>query len=297
MTNQTPNRRAAIAAQRAASRRARTRNRLLLAGGAIVAVVVVIVVLVVVPGHGSPGSSGGPAVPTGAALSRLVGQVTSVPVTTSDAVGTGQASSPPARITGAPLTAGGKPEVLYMGAEYCPYCAAQRWALIVALSGFGTFSGLAATHSAAKDGAGHAEPYPNTPTFTFVHASFTSQYLTFTAVEMQTNIPDPSTGGYTTLQTPTAEQQALLSKYDAAYQGAIPFIDLGNRYLSVGASFDPAALSGLTWDQIAADLHEPSTRVAKSVLGAANHLTAAMCALTNDQPATACTITVKSLGA
>ena len=34
------------------------------------------------------------------------------------------------------------PEILYMGAEYCPYCAAQRWATIVALSRFGTWSGL-----------------------------------------------------------------------------------------------------------------------------------------------------------
>ena len=34
------------------------------------------------------------------------------------------------------------PEVLYLGAEYCPYCAAQRWTTIIALSRFGTWSGL-----------------------------------------------------------------------------------------------------------------------------------------------------------
>ena len=35
-----------------------------------------------------------------------------------------------------------KPELLYIGAEYCPYCAASRWPLIIALSRFGTFKGL-----------------------------------------------------------------------------------------------------------------------------------------------------------
>jgi hypothetical protein len=32
--------------------------------------------------------------------------------------------------------------MLYIGAEYCPYCAAERWPLVMALSKFGTFSNL-----------------------------------------------------------------------------------------------------------------------------------------------------------
>lgn len=294
VTNQTPSRRSSIAAQRAAARKARTRNRLVLAGVAIVAVVAVVVAFVLLQGSGSPAPAG-PAVPTGPALARVSGKVTSVPVSASDAVGTGSVTAPPKTIAGPALTAGGRPEVVYLGAEYCPYCAAERWALIVALSRFGTFSGLAATHSAAKDGAGHAEPYPNTSTFTFAHSQFRSRYLTFTPVEMNTNIPDPTTGGYTSLQSPTAAQQALLSKYDQAYQGAIPFLDLGNRYVSVGASYDPAVLSGLNWSQIADGLHTPSSPVAKGVLGAANYLTAAMCGLTHNEPATACTPAVRAL--
>ena len=96
-----------------------------------------------------------------------------------------------------------------MGAEYCPYCAAERWSMIVALSRFGTFSGLSTVHSSTTDTPS------NISTFTFHGSSYTSKYLTFTPVEMQTNIPDPSTGSYTTLQTPTKEQQALITKYDA----------------------------------------------------------------------------------
>jgi len=295
MTNQTPGRRTRIAAQRAAARKARTRNRLTLAGVAIIAVIAVIVAFVVLQGSGSSPTSRGPTPPTGQALNRVAGKVAGVPASTSDAVGAGQVTSPPKTIQGPPLTGGGHPEVLYLGAEYCPYCAAERWAMIAALSRFGTFTGLAATHSAAKDGAGHAEPFPNTPTFTFAHSQFRSRYLTFTPVETNTNIPDPSSGGYTTLQNPNAAQQALLSKYDQAYQGAIPFLDLGNRYLSVGASYDPSVLNGLTWDQIAAGLHNPSSPVAKGVLGSANYLTAAMCGLTHNQPSSACTPAVRAL--
>src|SRR5438309_707950 len=48
------------------------------------------------------------------------------------------------------LTFAGKTEVLYIGAEYCPYCAAERWSLVVALSKFGSFSGLTYMQSARQ---------------------------------------------------------------------------------------------------------------------------------------------------
>jgi Domain of unknown function (DUF929) len=291
-------RRARIAAQRAAQQRAGRRNRLLLAGGAVVVVVGVVLGLVLANGGGSPSASGTATPgPSGTALAAVTALVTAVPASTLDQVGAGQVSARPASITGDPLTSGGKPEMLYIGAEYCPYCAAERWAMIVALSRFGTFSGLSAIRSAAHNGAGDAEPFPNTPTWTFYHSAYTSSYLVFTPVEQYTNIPDPSTGGYTPLMNLTAQQEALLAKYDAASQGAIPFIDYGNKFTSVGASYDPTVLKDLTWAQIAADLHDPSSAVAKGVLGTANYATAALCELTGNKPATACTATVRSLQA
>jgi hypothetical protein len=293
-------RRGRIAAQRAAEQAKVRKRRLYLAGGSIIAVIAVVVAFVLASSNGgssgaAPGSTAAP--PTGSDVTSVVGQLTSVPASTLDQVGAGTTQANPTSITGPALTSGGKPEVLYIGAEYCPYCAAERWAMIVALSRFGTFSGLAPIRSAAKDGGGNAEPYPLTPTWTFAKSSFTSSYLTFTPVEGYTNIPDKATGFYTVLQTPTAAQQALLNKYDAAYQGAIPFIDYGNKFLSVGASYNPALLSGLTWAQIAADLHDPTSAVAKSVLGTANFATAAICSLTGNQPASACTSTVRVLQA
>jgi Domain of unknown function (DUF929) len=290
-------RRARIAAQRAADERARRRNRLLLASGAVVVLVGIALGFVLSRGNGgSPGSSATASPgPTGDALTAVTKVVTSVPAATLDQVGAGQVASLPTSVTGTALTSGGKPEMLYIGAEYCPYCAAERWAMIVALSRFGTFSGLTTIRSAARNGGGQAEPFPNTPTWTFYKSTYTSTYLTFTPVEEYTNIPDPSTGGYTTLMNLTAEQQALITKYDAANQGAIPFIDYGNRYISVGASYDPNVLKGLTWAQIAADLHDPSSPVAKGVLGTANFATAALCSLTGNQPASACIPAVRAL--
>ena len=189
-------RRERIAAQRAAERRAEQRRRILIAAGSIIAVVAIVVAFIVVKANSKPpaNSSNGP---TGAALAGVVSDLTSVPTSTTDKIGDGggQVNAKPKAVTGGtPLTANGKPEMLYMGAEYCPYCAAERWAMIQALSRFGTFSGLSTSHSAAANGAGQAEPYPNTPTFTFHGSSYTSKYLTFTPVETQTNIPDKSTG-------------------------------------------------------------------------------------------------------
>ena len=291
-------RRARLAAQTARQQSRERNRRLLLAGGAIVVVVGVVLGFVLTGGGGSAPTAGSTAAPpTGSASTTVISQLTSVPAATLDQVGAGQTASKPTSISGAALTSGGKPEVLYIGAEYCPYCAAERWAVIVALSRFGSFSGLATIRSAAKDGGGNAEPYPLTPTWTFAKATYTSNYLTFTPVEGYTNIPDKSTGFYTPLQTPTAAQVALLNKYDAAQQGAIPFIDYGNKFVSIGASYNPAVLAGLTWAQIANDLHDPSSPVAQAVLGVANYSTAAVCGLTHDQPASACTAVVRSLQA
>ena len=282
---------------------AHARKRLLTAGGAILVVVAVVVAFVVFQQPGTPGDGGATdastanAAPLATTLAQVIGQVTTIPAAVFDAVGPGDATSAPTTVSGSPLVSGGKPVVLYIGAEYCPYCGAQRWAMISALGRFGTFTGLRTIRSAAVNGSGGTEPYPHTPTWTFVHATYTSKYLSFTAVEMNTNIPDKKTGGYTPLQTLTGQEQALFGKYDATYQGAIPFIDFGDKYVSVGASYDPGVLSGLTWSRIAADMHDPGTAVAKAVLGAANYLTAAICGLTNDQPATACTPTVQALRA
>jgi Domain of unknown function (DUF929) len=293
-------RREKIAAQRAAERRSEQRRRILIASGSVVVVLAIVLVFVVVKlNGGKPSASSAQGLsngPTGSALSAVVDKVTSVPASALNSAGDGggAVTGKPTTISGPPLTSNGKPEMFYTGAEYCPYCAAERWAMIVALSRFGTFQGLATVHSAVANGAGNTEPDPDTPTFTFLHATYSSPYLTFTPLEIQTNIPDPSTGTYTDLQKPTAAQQALITKYDGS-GGAIPFIDFGNKYVISGVSYDPGVLDGLSWATIANDLSNPNSTVAKAVDGTANYITAAICKMTGNQPASACTTTVQSL--
>lgn len=303
-----PDRRHKIEAQREAARRARRRNWLLAAGGAVLTAVIVVVALVLAqpgtsPSLKTPPSDG----PTAAALASTVRELTAVPASVLDQVGGGELStadigSPTAAgggyltpVTGAPLTAGGKPEVLYVGADFCPYCAAVRWPLIVALSRFGTFSGLAPTRSAIENGAGQAELYPSTVTWTFSSASYASQYLTFTGVELYTNVPDASTGGYTAIKALTQEQQAVMAASDPS--GGIPYINVGGAYvqISVLAPYGPQDLQSKTWDQVTAAAHDPSSALGRNINASANYLTAAICKVTGDKPATACTPAVTAL--
>jgi hypothetical protein len=291
-------RREKIAAQRAAERRSEQRRRILLASGAVVVVLAIVLTFVIIKLNNKPSSSSGQALtngPTGSALTAVVDKVTSVPASVLNAVGDGGgAVSKPGKGDGNALTENGKPEMLFIGAEYCPYCAAERWAMIVALSRFGTFTGLSTVHSAVRNGSGGAEPDPNTPTFTFRNATYSSPYLTFTSVEVNTNIPDPSTGGYTTLQTPTAAEQAIWTHYSS--QEGVPFVDFGNKYVITGPSYDPGVLAGLSWATIAADLSNPNSPVAKAIDGTANYITAAICkGMTGNQPASVCTSTIQSL--
>ena len=289
-TKQAPDRRARVAAQREAARRANQRKRIYLAAGSIVVVVAIVVAFVLVKaGSGGKSAGGASNGPTGAALTAVVNDVTGVPASTLDAVGDGGGSvtGKPAPITGSPLTSDGKPEMLYIGAEYCPYCAGTRWAMIVALSRFGTFSGLRTIHSSTTDTPA------NLPTWTFYQSRYTSSYLTFTPVETTTNVRQGNS--YPPLQTPTAQQQQIQQTYDP--NGTIPFISFGNKYVLANAPYDVTLLQGKTWAQIASALKDPSSPIAKAIGGAANYMTAAICKLTGNQPATACTSVVQSLQA
>jgi uncharacterized protein DUF929 len=296
-TKQGASRRERIAAQRAIERRRQVRNRIFIAIGAVAVVVVVVVVFVVFAANKkSPAAKPSANGPTGSALANVVKDTTTVPASTLATIGAGSVTSPPSSLAnGTPLTSGGKPEMLYVGAEYCPYCAFERWGMVVALSRFGTFKNLSTTHSSSSD------QFPNTPTWTFYKSSYTSKYLAFSSVEETTNQLASNGQGYEPLQTPTAAQQALLAKYDAppyvpaASKGAIPFVYIGGKYLISGASASPSVLQGKTWASIASSLKDPNTDVAKAVGGTANFITAAICKTTGNQPSNVCTPGITAL--
>ena len=119
-----------------------TRSRFpLIAIGGVVGVVVVMVGVSAFLRNPAPTSSGGPG---SGDTEQVVAAVTNVPASALDAVGAGQGITPPVALPPSvpPVVSDGAPEVLYIGAEYCPFCAVERWPLVVALSRFGTFAGL-----------------------------------------------------------------------------------------------------------------------------------------------------------
>lgn len=247
----------------------------------IVAAAVIVVLVAGIVFHLRSGGSA-PAQPTAGNVQQAVRETTHIPASVYDRVGTTSLdpnqlpiSVPknPSTLTGA----GGLPEVLYMGGEYCPYCGAARWVMLAALSRFGSFSGVQASFSSSSD------VYPNTPTFTFVHTRFSSRYVDFVPVEMYSRNP-PSSGG-PDLQKPTAQEDQLASRYDPS--GGIPFILIGARYVGT-TPFSPQDLAGRTQRQIAAALSDPSKRTTQDIVANANLLTAAICSTTDGAPSNVC---------
>jgi uncharacterized protein DUF929 len=262
----------------------------------LAAAVIVVVLLGLVAARWLTSNSTTPTA-EGPASDALMKQVTSLPAASFEQVGKGSLVSLPTAVR-ADVERGpaGLPIVYYIGAEYCPFCAGERWPLVLALSRFGTFSGLRLTHSASDD------VYPNTATFSFVGASYASPYVSLSAVELQSNVRSGNT--YRALQTPTADQTRVLQKYNAApyvpasSAGSIPFIDFAGQYVVSGASFDVGVLRGLSQDQIALTLADTNSAQSRAILGSANALTAAICSATGDSPSDVCGLgAVKSLEA
>ena len=270
-----------------------------LAIGLVVVVVATLVIIKVASGSGTPSKSAG----FQATDATTVAELTKIPLSVFNTVGvtsTVAQVSPPQAVKGQPLltstsaTGARLPWVFYFGAEYCPFCAAQRWTTIIALSRFGTWTGLGNTASSTLSG----EVFPGTPSFTFFKAKYSSKYLVFKGVEQLNNVFNNAINNYSPLQTPTKQEVALVTKYDnskwiktltATERGSIPFITYANQYLVAGASYTPATLQGLTRGAIAAGLSDPTSPVTDAIIASANFQTAAFCTLTKNQPGTVCT--------
>jgi hypothetical protein len=221
------------------------------------------------------------------ALAKLIAEVTTAPISGGKSAYFGYpAGTFPQPVSGPALMRDNKPEVFYVGAEYCPYCGAQNWALIVALSRFGTFSGLNTVRTHPYLGIAPVDGW------TFYGSTYTSKYLAFVPVERYSDVlahpngnPDDASS-YRALQQLTPAQHAVFDKYDNSH--AVPFIDFAGQFVLVGASVDVGLLAGKTWSQIAGALRDARTPAAQAVLGAANSLTAQLCQLTGSKPAAVC---------
>lgn len=263
----------------------RFRRYLSLSFPVLIAVILGVYVLVWFVSNANPSLRANPADP------QLVGQVTGIPQSTWQRVGTGGVSNPWRSISGQPALNGsnGHPAFFYVGGEFCEFCATERWAILTALSRFGSFSHLSQLRSYDDQLA----------TFSFYRSAYSSPYLDFAPVEHVGNMKDILCQ-FVSLQPFQGTQEQLFTRYaNTAYlptgQG-LPFIDLNNHYL-LGGGIDPTVLQNtaheaLSWPEIARALTIPSSPIAQQILGTANYLTAAICVVTNQQPGSVCQVSV-----
>lgn len=224
------------------------------------------------------------------APSAVASDIASVPAKAFDAVGdpAGPVLDQPSKVDGKPtLELRGLPAVVWVGGLYCPTCSAERWALVVALSRFGTFKKLYVTQSSSHD------VYPSIPSFSFYPSEYESSDVSLSAVEEYGNTQSAyAPSGYEKLQSPTPFEAAVLHELDrkpwVTQSGILPFVDVANKIVISGSSFDPSVLSGLTIQQIATRVLIPTSHVGQAVLGAANQITAAICDADANRPRSVC---------
>jgi len=175
-----------------------------------------------------------------------------------------------------PLTDEGKPEVFFFGSEGCPFCAIERWSLVAALARFGKFSPLAPTVSSTLD------IFPATHTLNFYRDRYKSSYVAFVADEADTSL-------WTPLQEPTSSQIELLEELEVR---GFPFVDFANKWESPPAGGTthpgPEAITGMSWQEIAATMGEPSSTTGQEIDFAAEVATAEICDVDGERPLAAC---------
>lgn len=234
------------------------------------------------------GGSSGPRTTTDLSQTSatVLGEVTRIPASIYNAVGVRSAIvpvQPPALLRGARLLAvhvSGKtvPVVLFVGAEYNAFSAAERWPLIAALSRFGTFRSLYDVESSSIDFA------PNTPTFSFFDVNYRSADLVFRPYEVATDVLGRS--GYRLLMHPPGSVVAEERRLDPS--GTLPFVDVANLAVARAVALSPVTFVGLSRDQVASGLSNPTNPVTKSIVASANYLTAVICAADGGHPGRVC---------
>jgi len=216
------------------------------------------------------------------APAQVIQNLTDIPTSVWSKLGTRGA------VAGQVIKGSSNASFLYVGALGCPFCAAERWPMTVALSRFGHFSGIDLMRSNGQD------TYPNTPTFDFLHAHYTSQYLTVHLMEILGRNFSDTRGFYPELMTLTPAEARAFQKYDGPpyvpenYAESFPFLLVGNRYVWIGSTIDPGLLDQKSWLTISRDVHDDRGTIGHSILVNANALTAAICAVDGRRPLSVC---------
>lgn len=174
--------------------------------------------------------------------------------------------------SGTPWTIQNKPLVVYIGADYCPFCASMRWPIILSLMRFGNFSNLIYMASSPSEG--------DYPTFSFQGSSYVSKYVVFQGIENRDRNGQP-------LANVPSNYSAVWNAFAGPNGPGYPFMDLGNRYVIPDSLIRPDELGSKNWTQVMNDIKVGDT-VGTQIKESTNVLTALICKLTNGQPSSVC---------
>ena len=163
----------------------------------------------------------------------------------------------------------GLPILVYVGTDYCPYCAIQRWSLIMALMRFGNFTNLEYMTSALDDG--------DYSTFTFNASSYRSQYVVFQPYEVADRAGN-------TIETLPKNYTSAFKTYG---QSDFPFLNLADKYYISGSIVDPSILGTKNQTQIISSI-QTGDSLGSQIKQSANVITAVICKTTGNKPASVC---------
>lgn len=165
--------------------------------------------------------------------------------------------------------------VFFMGAQFCPYCGAERWALVNALERFGTLTGFGKDMS--NDGI---DGYKPVVTYDLRNATYTSQYISFSDKEVQDHNFKP-------LQKLDPTEEAYINKYDP--RGGWPFTIINGQYAALGNAYSPKLFEGANFDTIRQQLMAGThNQITDAITREASLITRYLCASTGGQPADVC---------
>lgn len=177
-----------------------------------------------------------------------------------------------------------RPILVYVGADYCPYCAIQRWSLVMALMRFGSFTNLEYMVSGED----------NLATFTFSASSYHSSYLVFQPYEVEDNggaplatLPSNYTYSFTYAGCPSGTAGVNCRK-------SYPFLNFADEYVVRGAFVSPLVLGTKNWTQIISSI-EAGDSLGRQIKQGANVITAVICKTTGNNPSSVCNSSITAL--
>ncbi len=158
---------------------------------------------------------------------------------------------------------GGKSLVFFMGAGFCPFCAAERWAIAEALKNFGSWEGLVEDKSAGQD-----EKYLNVPTLNFARAKFASEHIEFVGKETADRNFEP-------LQELDEKDYEILDTFNP--DQIIPFLLVDGQFMQVGAGYSPKLIEGMDHAKVRSELENLKSEAGKALREEIDNITALVC--------------------